>query len=331
MKIYDISQEVFGCRVYPGDPAPEKKVLASIEKGDPCNLSAFSMCAHNGTHVDAPFHFLSDGKTVDKIGLEAFVGPAFVAEHEGVVTGAEAAEMIEKARRLDTEAWRRILIKGAAVVSSEAAKVFAAAGILLLGNESQTVGPEEAPAEVHLILLGAGAVLLEGIRLAEVPGGVYLLCAAPLNLAGADGSPCRAVLIEGYGIHETHNISEVKEEMTTKKKGNNWTAYYDPDTGRYFAEIMYTSREGREQYDFEITQDIFARLGTFDKDYENDELIKTGKRTYSFENTMYGTLGPERLVWDEEANEAMAETVRKQEQKEQKTKKEPKEKKKRKK
>ncbi|MBO4392036.1 MAG: hypothetical protein J5816_01895 [Clostridia bacterium] len=93
--------------------------------------------------------------------------------------------------------------------------------------------------------------------------------------------------------------------MTTEKRGNNWTAYYDPDTKRYFAEIMYTSREGREQYDYEITQDIFSRLGTFNDDTDNEMLIKTAKMTYSFENTMYGTLGPERTVWDEEANEAM--------------------------
>ena len=65
----------------------------------------------------------------------------------------------------------------------------------MLGNESQTVGPEDAPMEVHLILLGAGVILLEGIRLAEVTEGVYFLSAAPLNLAGADGSPCRAILI----------------------------------------------------------------------------------------------------------------------------------------
>ena len=70
-----------------------------------------------------------------------------------------------------------------------------AAGILLLGNESQTVGPEDAPMAVHHILLGANAILLEGIRLAAVPEGVYLLNAAPLNLAGAEGSPCRALLI----------------------------------------------------------------------------------------------------------------------------------------
>ena len=73
--------------------------------------------------------------------------------------------------------------------------MFAESNILLLGNESQTVGPENAPMEVHLILLGAGAVLLEGIRLAIVSEGVYFLNAAPLNLSGADGSPCRAILI----------------------------------------------------------------------------------------------------------------------------------------
>lgn len=101
--------------------------------------------------------------------------------------------------------------------------------------------------------------------------------------------------------------------MKTKKQGNNWTAWQDPETERYFAEIMYTSREGREQYDFEITREIYSRLGAFADDTDNERLIKTAKRTYSFENTMYGTLGPERTVWDEEAHEAMHETVRKQE------------------
>lgn len=65
----------------------------------------------------------------------------------------------------------------------------------LLGNESQTVGPEHAPAEVHLILLGVGVVLLEGIRLDGVAEGNYLLSAAPLNLGGCDGASCRAIMI----------------------------------------------------------------------------------------------------------------------------------------
>ena len=196
MKIYDISQEVFSCQVYPDDPMPEKTMLRSMEKGEVYNLTAFHMCAHNGTHIDAPFHFIQDGKTVDEICLEAFVGMSYVAEHCGIVTADDAAEIMEKAKKQNPEAAKRILIKGDAEVSLEAAKVFASSDLLLLGNESQTIGPENAPMAVHLVLLGANVVLLEGIRLSEVPEGVYLLNAAPLNLSGADGSPCRAVLID---------------------------------------------------------------------------------------------------------------------------------------
>lgn len=195
MKIYDISQEVLGCQVYPGDPTPKKRVISSMEKGDLYNLTAFSMCAHNGTHIDAPFHFIKGGKTVDSVSLDTFIGMAYVAEYNGIVSADDATEILEKAKKQNSEAAKRILIKGDAEVSAEAAKVFAESNILLLGNESQTVGPENAPMEVHLILLGAGAVLLEGIRLAEVSEGVYFLNAAPLNLSGADGSPCRAILI----------------------------------------------------------------------------------------------------------------------------------------
>ena len=195
MKIYDISQEVFSCRIYPGDPTPEKTILSSMENGDLYNLTSFSMCAHNGTHIDAPRHFLKDGKAVNAVGLEAFVGMAYVAEHHGIVTGDDAAHIMQNAKALNPEAAKRILIKGDAEVSAEAANVFAASGILLLGNESQTVGPEDAPMEVHLILLSAGVILLEGIRLGAVSQGVYFLSAAPLNLSGADGAPCRAVLV----------------------------------------------------------------------------------------------------------------------------------------
>ena len=195
MKIYDISQEIFGCQVYPGDPVPKKTVIQSMENGALYNLTAFEMCAHNGTHIDAPRHFIKDGKSIDEIGLEVFVGKAFVAEHSGAVTGKDAEAILERARGQDPESAKRILIKGDAEVSHEAALVFASAGLLLLGNESQTVGPEDAPMEVHLALLSAEVVLLEGIRLWDVSEGVYFLNAAPLNLSGADGSPCRAILI----------------------------------------------------------------------------------------------------------------------------------------
>ena len=195
MKIYDISQEVFSCQVYPDDPTPKKNILKSMENGEIYNLTAFSMCAHNGTHIDAPFHFIKNGKTVDEIALEAFVGMAYVAEHHGVLTADGAVEILEKSKAHNLESAKRILIKGNVEVSLDAAKVFASSGIFLLGNEPQTVGPENEPMAVHLALLSADVVLLEGIRLSKVSEGVYFLNAVPLNLSGADGSPCRAILI----------------------------------------------------------------------------------------------------------------------------------------
>ena len=192
--LIDISQEVFSCKVYPGDPKPEQNRLQSTANGDLYNLTAFSMCAHNGTHIDAPFHFLNDGKTVDRMGLVPFVGDCYVARHEGDVTGEDAAAILEKARALC--AAERILLAGNLTVTAEAARVFADAKILLIGNESQTIGPEDAPMEVHLILLGAVVALLEGIVLTDVEEGKYFLSAAPLNLAGCDGAPCRAFLMK---------------------------------------------------------------------------------------------------------------------------------------
>ena len=191
MKIYDISQEVFSCQVYPGDPKPEKQTLCSTETGDLYNLTAFSMCAHNGTHIDAPFHFLGDGKTVEWMGLEHFVGDCYVARHNGDVLATDAEAILQKAKGAE-----RILIAGPATVTAEAAEVFADSGIKLLGNESQSVGPENAPMQVHKVLLSKEIALLEGVVLTDVPEGHYLLSAAPLNLAGADGAPCRAYLLK---------------------------------------------------------------------------------------------------------------------------------------
>lgn len=70
------------------------------------------------------------------------------------------------------------------------------------------------------------------------------------------------------------------------------------------------SREGREEYDYEISRELYDRLGSFRDDCENERLIRTGKRAYSFENAMYGSLGPEGVVWDEEAHTAMQQSTR---------------------
>ncbi|MDO4622901.1 MAG: cyclase family protein [Eubacteriales bacterium] len=191
MKIYDISQEIFGCAVYPGDPAPGRQEVMRIAQGAACNLTAFSMCAHNGTHIDAPYHFLEDGETVDRIPLEKTVGTCYVSEQNEELDTGKAQEILQAAGEI-----RRILLKGKCIVTEEAAKVFADAGIWLLGVESQTVGPESGPMAVHKVLLGAKIVIVEGLCLSEVEAGTYFLNAAPINLGGTDGAPCRAILID---------------------------------------------------------------------------------------------------------------------------------------
>ena len=150
-----------------------------------------SLIKHETTNIDAPFHFLPDGKTVEQMALETFVGECYVARHTGDLTGSDAQCILKKAGGA-----ARILIAGKATVTEEAAQVFAAAEIRLLGNESQSVGPEDAPMAVHLALLKHGVALLEGIVLTGIPEGRYVLNAAPLKLAGADGAPCRAILID---------------------------------------------------------------------------------------------------------------------------------------
>ena len=193
MKIYDISQEVCGCEVYPGDKLPETELVKDMKKGDRYNLTNIAMGAHNGTHIDAPRHFIEDGDTVDAIPLTKFTGPCIVICHDGDFNEIHAKTLLRENRG---EAVKRILIRGDATITASAAKVFADNNIYLIGNEAQTVGPRQAPLEVHKILLGKEVVVLEGIRLSDVEPGEYFLCAAPLNIAGSDGAPCRAILIK---------------------------------------------------------------------------------------------------------------------------------------
>jgi arylformamidase len=195
MKIYDISQELLSCEVYPGDPHPVLNKIVSIQAGDAYNLSTLSLCTHNGTHVDAPSHFIDKGKTVGEMDLSRLVGESYVTEHEGEVGESEVRAILAKARAHGSEA-KRILIKGDATVTAEGARTLLAEGVVLVGVESQSVGPADTPMEVHKILLGGEVVLLEGIRLSNVSEGAYFLFCAPINVGISDGAPCRAVLVD---------------------------------------------------------------------------------------------------------------------------------------
>lgn len=185
--IYDITQELFSGKVFPGDPAPSYERVLSINNGDKCNLTTLNMCAHNATHMDAPSHFVADGKTIDQVELEKCIGPATVVEINGKITPNDI-------RSLGLKKVTRVLFKGNGILSPEAAQELVNQGIKLVGTEKQTVGSENDSAEVHMILLNNEIVILEGVILREVPEGNYYLFAAPLKLGGLDGSPCRAVL-----------------------------------------------------------------------------------------------------------------------------------------
>lgn len=190
---------------WPGDPEVSISRISSMENGDECNVSAISMTAHTGTHMDAPLHFLADGAGMDRLPLDAVIGPARVIAigDPRSVTAAELAR--HRIRRGE-----RILFKtrGAAVrwkkgtfqedyvyVSLDAARLLAARGVRVVGVDYLSVGGfREDAAETHRTLLSAGIWIIEGLDLSRVKPGRYDLVALPLRIAGGDGAPARVAL-----------------------------------------------------------------------------------------------------------------------------------------
>ena len=129
MKIIDISQELLSSAVYPGDPHPLLTRTKSTDNGELYNLSDIQLCVHNGTHIDAPFHFLPNGRTVESIPLDAFVGECYVARYNGDLDTAGARQILR-----DADGAERILIGGKVTVTEESARIFSDAEIKLIGN-----------------------------------------------------------------------------------------------------------------------------------------------------------------------------------------------------
>lgn len=91
--------------------------------------------------------------------------------------------------------------------------------------------------------------------------------------------------------------------MKLFKEGNCWKACYDQERRKHYGYLMYTNREGQTRYLYEITKEVFDRLGSFPDDYDNDRMIQTGRLLFRFENTMYGTMGPEYVTFDDSYTE----------------------------
>jgi arylformamidase len=146
------------------------------------------MCCHNGTHVDAPFHFINGGKTINEVELEKYIGYCMVIDGDKL-----------KYNNFDIRSLmngiNKLLIKGDIEINVSLAHQLAESGIELIGVEKCTVGNKETGEQIHKIFLEKEIVILEGIRLSKVEEGKYFLSAQPINIAGIDGAPCRAILI----------------------------------------------------------------------------------------------------------------------------------------
>lgn len=175
----DITQELFSSAVYPGDTPPSFRRVRTAE-ADGYMLTDLSLCAHNGTHIDAPAHFIPGGKAADELDLSRCIGRCLVFEGEGELAAADVECIFAE----------RVLFKGDCTLREEAAYLLRER-CLLVGTESQSIGSDA----VHRILLSAEVAVLEGLRLqAAAAGEYYTLIALPLKLGGCDGAPVRAVL-----------------------------------------------------------------------------------------------------------------------------------------
>ncbi|HTU01707.1 MAG TPA: cyclase family protein [Candidatus Sulfotelmatobacter sp.] len=203
MRCYDITRPIQGgMPVYPGDPEVTVRPWLSLAQGDSVNVSLLALGSHTGTHVDAPCHLQDGAAGVDRLALDALLGPALVVEVEPHPC-VEAADL----HRLDVLALGghlRLLLKTRvagsqagqlAALSPEAARLLVEAGVRLIGVEGASVDPASASdLPAHRLLLGAGVVVLENLDLSAVPPGRYELLCLPLKIEGGDGAPLRALL-----------------------------------------------------------------------------------------------------------------------------------------
>lgn len=194
MKIIDISKKFFSCNVYPGDPEPQYERVSDMKRGDCFNGSVVNAGVHTGTHADAPLHFISDGISIEKMPLDAYIGPCTVIQvPPGVITG-------EYVDRFFPQECERLLVKsgGLAYFMDSSAQELADRGIRLIGTDALSVGGRENEAAPHKAFMQNEVAILESLDLSSVKPGEYFLCAAPAAFDGMEAAPVRAVLIEDY-------------------------------------------------------------------------------------------------------------------------------------
>ncbi len=195
---------------WPGDALVRVRKIKEMNKGAGNNLSSISLGSHAGTHMDAPLHFFANGKSLDKMPIEAVIGPARVVE----IKDEECVKVSELAR-FNFRKGERILIKtrnscfikersfrkNFVYISLPAAKYIVSRGVMTVGVDYLSVGgfKKDGP-EVHRTLLGAGIWIIEGLDLTKVRSGKYNLFCLPLKTTGLEGAPARVVVRKQKGL-----------------------------------------------------------------------------------------------------------------------------------
>jgi arylformamidase len=208
MRIYDISLLISpNMPVWPGDPNLVLERVEKMEDGSHCNVSHLGLSVHTGTHVDAPYHFLAKGKTVESLSLSHLTGRVYVTylpnAQQITAEVLEKAEIPPRTRRIlfktrNSEIWARrdmAFQTDFVAISPDGADYLVNRGLKLVGVDYLSVAPYGQSVDTHRTLLAAGVVVVEGLDLSQVPPGRYTLYCLPLKLAGSDGAPARAILI----------------------------------------------------------------------------------------------------------------------------------------
>jgi arylformamidase len=210
MTIYDISLSISpNLPTWPGDPGLILEQYESIDKGALYNATQMSSSVHLGTHVDAPRHFLNDGPTVEQLLLEVLTGPCYVTQ---LPDGIEAITSEVLDRTEITSDMKRVLFgtsnshywaKGESkfqtdfvAITEDGAEWLVERGVQLVGIDYLSVAPYDESIPTHTVLLKAGVIIVEGLNLSKIMRGFYDLYCLPLKIAGSDGAPARAILVQ---------------------------------------------------------------------------------------------------------------------------------------
>lgn len=203
--IYDLSPPIVpSLAVWPGDNPPTREVLLDIARGANITLSTLRATVHLGSHADAPSHYGLDAPAIDRRDLNIYMGKCRVIRVDATrntrIGRGDLRGPIDAPRillRTGTFPDPSIINEDFAALEPSLVDALAAEGVILVGLDTPSVDlfdSKDLPA--HKAFLRNDMSILEGLRLDDVPEGLYELIALPLKLVGFDASPVRAILRE---------------------------------------------------------------------------------------------------------------------------------------